>query len=163
MTNHAASHCAKSHITTQKQGKNRLPILHFLCFFIYFCDISHQENGVGLKCSLQQQQELFRNKMGTLLPSVSICVTHAAKTLLTGSAQLCVLLHTPFATCALEPAGWGKPSWSLERRDMPTSAETGTDTSPAGPLGASDTRESTQHTYLTPLFSFAEYMYACGK
>lgn len=63
--------------------------------------------------------------------------------LLTGSGQQCVLLHTPSATCALEPADWGKPSWSREHLDTPTSAGTGTDTPPAGPLGAWDATENT--------------------
>lgn len=60
---------------------------------------------------------------------------------LTGSAQRCVPLRTPFATCALARAGWGKPSWSPGRRDTPTSAGTGTDTPPAGPLGATQQRK----------------------
>lgn len=64
--------------------------------------------------------------------------TLVPKCKLTGSARRCVLPRTPSATCALEPAGWGKPSWSRERRDTPTSAGTGTDTPPAGPLGASE-------------------------
>lgn len=72
---------------------------------------------------------------------------HLANRLLTGSGQQCVLPRTPSATCALEQAGWGKPSWSLEHRDTPTSAGTGTDTPPAGPLGAWNATENKKFEY----------------
>lgn len=95
---------------------------------------------------------------------------HASERLLTGSAQWCVLPRTPFATCALEPAGWGKPSWSRERRDTPTSAGTGTDTPPAGPLGAADAREYIKHMpepsallYMCVLHSFFLVISACAS
>lgn len=83
-----------------------------------------------------------------LLTALCFNVWHrmsVAKRLLTGSGQQCVPLHTLFATCALEQADLGKPSWSQEHHDTPTSAGTGTDTPPAGPPGAWDARENIKH------------------